>query len=308
MLKKVEYNDILTNDIDHDAKSVYDLLKHRLSRRLKRIYELHGFGISEEYEDTIDDFFLYLYDSSPEGVDKPFAILDTIRNKDALCSWMLSTYRNFLLNKAKQENRRRALLERVRVLHHDDEPRLTEENMIHILADAIAYADQQFPLRNLFVFYRMLLSYLDHHRAIPQEKMASALDMNPVTYRVCNKRLKDRLRELILWIEAGYPLALDETHLKMRDRMVEGFNQFYQLLLEYYNNTLERLPSAKRVQSLRDEYGCAKGMDMHETLQYGTWRIGEVTSLFQALRNPQLPETDHGRAPTHRLRNGPFAR
>ena len=57
LLKKVEYNDILTNDIDHDAKSVYDLLKHRLSRRLKRIYELHGFAISEEYEDTIDDFF-----------------------------------------------------------------------------------------------------------------------------------------------------------------------------------------------------------------------------------------------------------
>lgn len=304
MLKKVEYNDIITNDIDHDAKAVYELLKHRLSRRLKRVYELHGFGISEEYEDSIDDFFLYLYDSSAEGNDKPFALLETIRNKAALNSWMLSTFRNFLLNKAKQEQRRKALLERVRVLHHEDETRLTEENMIHILADAIAYADQQFTLRNLFVFYRMLLSYLDHHRAIPQEKMATALDMNPVTYRVCNKRLKDRLRELILLLEAGYPLELDDSHLRMRDRMIEGFNQFYQLLLEYYNHTLERLPSAKRVQSLRDEYGSEKGMSMHETLQYGTCRNGDITSLFRALRNPRLPEKGHGRAPTHRLRSG----
>lgn len=307
MLKKVEYNDILTNDIDHDAKSVYDLLKHRLSRRLKRVYELHGFGISEEYEDTIDDFFLYLYDSSPEGVDKPFAILDTIRNKDALGSWMLSTYRNFLLNKAKQENRRRALLERVRVLHHDDEPRLTEENMIHILADAIAYADQQFPLRNLFVFYRMLLSYLDHHRAIPQEKMASALDMNPVTYRVCNKRLKDRLQELILMLEAGFPLELDENHVRMRDRMIEGFNQFYQLLLEYYNHTLDQLPSARKVQSLRDEYGNEKGMNVHETLHYETMASVDLKCLFRKLRNPRPQGKAHGRAPTHRRRSGPSA-
>lgn len=308
MLKKVKYNDNTSNNIVCDAETVYDLLKRRLSRRLKHIYELHGFGISEEYEDTIDDFFLYLYDGSSETTGKPFAILETIRNKDALKSWMLSTYRNFLLNKAKQEQRRMALLERVRALHHEDEPRLSEETMIHILADAIAYADQQFPLRNLFVFYRMLLSYLDHHRAIPQEKMATALEMNPVTYRVCNKRLKDRLRELILLLEAGYPLELDERHLQMRDRMIEGFNQFYQLLLEYYNNTLDQLPSAAKVQSLRDAYGNEKGMSVHETIQYRTQQSLDIRRLFRKLRNPPLPGKGHGRAPTRLQRSGPFAR
>ena len=292
----------------HQAEAIYALLRHRLSHSLQHIYQNHGFGLNEDYEDTLDDFFLYLYEGSSGQREKPFAILESLRNKEKFFAWTLGTYRNFLLNKAKDEKKRKMLLASVRSFAKEEEQQWSEETMILLLADAIAYADQQFPLRNRFVFYRMLLTFLNHQRAIPQEIMAEAMEMHPVSYRVCNKRMKDRLGEFILELEAGHRLELDSPHILMCDRMIEGFNQLYQLLMVFYDNTLMQLPTAEKIQSLRQEYSQGKGMTMHERVLYEAHETTSIIQLFRALDIPPLPGKGHGLGPTHRQHNGLSAR
>lgn len=284
-LSAAAYYDLIVKDKESGLEAAYYLLTRRLNRALKGMFELYGFGLSDDFKDSIDDFFLYLYEGNGTEVRKPFAMLESIRNKNAFFAWILGTYRRFLLNKAKEEVKRKELLEHARVFTRTDPEQYSEEVLIALLAAAIAFADQQFTLRNRFILYRMLLSYLDHSRAIPQHAMALALNMHPVTYRVCNKRLKDRLSEFILMQEAGETLKLDSAHQLMRERITESFNRLYGLLLEYYEETLVLLPSALEIQSLRLKFIRSEGQMMHEAYYYGRVQSIDVRHLYDALKS-----------------------
>lgn len=285
VLSASAYFDAILENYVNSCETVYYLLKRRLSKALKNVYSLHGFGLNDDFEDTIDDFYLYLYDGSSGGISRPFSMLNSIQNKNAFFGWVVATYRNFLLNKSKEEMRRRDLLEHVRSGNYEEKNELSDETMIQYLATAIAYADQQFTPRNLFIFYRMLLSLLDHKRAIPQEEMAQAMKMHPSTYRVCTKRQKDRLQEFILLQETRHPLDLDVSHTLMRDRIVACFNQLYELLLESYKQALERLPSATEIQALRHFFSHENGSMMHEDNCYGYRDFIDVKLLYESLKS-----------------------
>jgi len=266
------------------SEAVYYLLKRRLSKALRAVYELHGFGMCDDYEDTIDDYYLYLYEGNQIFDQQPFEMICAVQNKRAFFGWMVSTYRHFLLNKAKEEAKRRALLECIRSRSGEESGGLSNETMILILATAIAFADQQFTQRNRLILYRMLLSFLDHRKAIPQEVVAKALDMHPVTYRVSTKRQKDRFLEFILAQEAGTNLDLDSAHTTMRDRIVNGFEQLYEVLMEYYEATLNSLPNAKALQSLRLNYAQDDGM-MHEVMIYGFGNNLDINVFYPNLKD-----------------------
>lgn len=255
-----------------NTEATYYLLKKRLERALSKVYEMHGFGLSDDFEDTIDEFFLYLYDRNL-----------SIQDKRTFFSWTVATYRHFLINSAKKEMRKKALMEQVCLSPKGEECGLSNETMVLFLASAIAYADQRFTPRNRFVFYRMLLSFLDHSKAIPQAAMAQALDMTPVTYRVSTKRQKDRFLEYILMQESGATLDLDDDHGLMRDRIVDAFERLYELLMEYYDKSLEAIPNAQAIQSLRKDYSNDDGM-MHE----GMPMYGYVSNLDISILYPKI--------------------
>lgn len=259
--------------VSGNTEATYYLLKKRLERALSKVYEMHGFGLSDDLDDTIDEFFLYLYDRNL-----------SIQDKRTFFSWTVATYRHFLINSAKKEMRKKALMEQVRLSPKGEECGLSNETMVLFLASAIAYADQRFTPRNRFVFYRMLLSFLDHSKAIPQAAMAQALDMTPVTYRVSTKRQKDRFLEYILMQESGATLDLDVDHGLMRDRIVDAFERLYELLMEYYNKSLEAIPNAQAIQSLRKDYSRDDGM-MHEGMpMYGYVSNMDISILYPKIK------------------------
>ena len=291
MMKRNEKYDALSASSYYDlvlsgsSEAVYYLLKCRLGKALYAVHELHGFGLSDDFEDTLDDFFLYLYDSNQDSVGKPFTMVGKIYDKRTFFGWTIATYRHFLLNRAKEEIKRKELMKQVCLASKEEDCGLSNETMILFLASAIAYADQQFKSRNLFVFYRMLLSFLDHSKAIPQEAMARALDMQPVTYRVCSKRQKDRFLEFILCQEAGVKLELDVCHLKMRERIVDGFERLYELLMEYYEKALKTVPKASAVQWLRSQYGRREGMMHEERPPYGYLSHLDINVLYPKIKD-----------------------
>lgn len=278
-MKSMEKYDALSASAYYDevvsgnTEATYYLLKKRLERALSKVYDLHGFGLSDDFDDTIDEFFLYLYDRNL-----------SIQDKRTFFSWTVATYRHFLINSAKKEMRKKALMEQVRLSPKGEECGLSNETMVLFLASAIAYADQRFTPRNRFVFYRMLLSFLDHSKAIPQAAMAQALDMTPVTYRVSTKRQKDRFLEYILMQESGATLDLDDDHGLMRDRIVDAFERLYELLMEYYNKSLEAIPNAQAIQSLRKDYSRDDGM-MHEGMpMYGYVSNMDISILYPKIK------------------------
>lgn len=259
--------------VSGNTEATYYLLKKRLERALSKVYDLHGFGLSDDFDDTIDEFFLYLYDRNL-----------SIQDKRTFFSWTVATYRHFLINSAKKEMRKKALMEQVRLSPKGEECGLSNETMVLFLASAIAYADQRFTPRNRFVFYRMLLSFLDHSKAIPQAAMAQALDMTPVTYRVSTKRQKDRFLGYILMQESGATLDLDVDHGLMRDRIVDAFEGLYELLMEYYDKSLETIPNAQAIQSLRKDYSRDDGM-MHEGMpMYGYVSNMDISILYPKIK------------------------
>ena len=259
--------------VSGNTEALYYLLKKRMGKALGKVYELHGFGLCDDFEDTIDEFFIYLYDN---GLP--------IQDQRTFFSWTIATYRNFLINKSKKEVRKKELMERVRQSSKGEECGLPNETMMLFLASAIAYADQCFTPRNRFVFYRMLLSFLDHGKAIPQEAMAHALDMSPVMYRVSTKRQKDRFLEFITMQESGAALDLDADHVLMRDRIIDAFEGMYELLTEYYDKSLEAIPNAKSIQSLRLDYSHGDGM-MHEDIPpYGYINNLDISKLYPDIK------------------------
>ena len=275
-----DYYDAVMAMTEQASEAVYYLLRKRLVRAFGRVFQLHGFGLDDHFDDTIDDFFLYLYD---RGDGRPFAIFETVREREAFFGWMVGTYRNFLLNKAKDEMKRREMMEEAQAKAGEGGHAHTDENLMNFIATAIAYADQELAPRNRFIFYRMLLSIIDQKLSLPQELVAQAMGMNPVTYRVCVNRLKTRLSDDVTCLEAGQRLPLDDTHQLMRNRLFRGFDQLYDTLLPYYETALQALSSAMEINELRDGY--TEGITMHEESQYSYPRRIDVRELYQSLKS-----------------------
>lgn len=255
--------DFILQHGERSAEALYYLLTRRLARVLDRQYQLHGAGLRDEFSDTIDDYFLYLHDGLGPTFTKPFAMLEAVREKRAFFSWLISTYRHFLLNKQRFDTDP-SLIHRSAALEGLAEEGETEESLHVLLATAIAYADQELPARNRFILYRMLLFLLDEASSIPQEAMAEALGMHPVTYRVCTKRQKDRFLSSVEMLNRGEALALDVPHVLLRDRIAHHFDQLYEWLLQGYEQALEELPEPDRVVALRERYSVGRDGMMHE--------------------------------------------
>ena len=279
-----EYFDAVALAAEPPVEAVYYLLQQRLHQALRNVFELHGFGLDDDFDDTVDEFFLYLYEGNDHGAE-PFAMIKSIENKEAFFGWTVATYRHFLMDKAKEGLKRRALLERARMMAGDEGKGLSRDTMISYLASAIAYADQRFKPGNLFIFYRSMLSLLDHSRAIPQEEMAEAMKLHPVTYRVRSKRQRDSFQSLVLSQETGNRLELDRRHELMRLCIEEEFNRLYDLLIGYYNQVLEQLPAKGDIRALRSKYSEETGMAMHEGSRYGYRFNMDVEAFYRALKS-----------------------
>ena len=275
-----DYYDAVILFPDKASEAVYYLLKHRLARALGRVFELHGFGLDDHYEDTIDDFFLYLYD---HGEAQPFAVINTVREKQAFFGWIVGAYRHFLLNKAKEEMKRREIMEEAG-REAGEESAFADDTLVRFMATAIAFADQELPPLKLFVFYRMLLTILDPKLAIPQEEMARAVGMHPVTYRVYVNRMKTKLLDNVAVLERGQSLPLDPTHLLMCNRLIHRFDALYETLMPYYEASIRMLSNASEISALRE--GLSRdGILMHEDVEYRYPHVVEARELYKRLKS-----------------------
>ena len=259
-----------------DDEAMYYLLHDRLKHPLHERYETYSQNLLDDYEDVIDDFFLYLRESGRY----PYQALQRIKKKESFETWLLNTFRNYLSNRAEAEGRcfssqqnyeAHALIAEVGSIKNCEahssimgEGSISDEEKIRVVSQLIAYAHQVFYPRGRFIFLRSLLTMLNKQRAVPNKEMAEALDMSDLAYRVAVYRMKQNVRHFRERLLKGETFRLDDEHQQMSDNINHNFMHLYPTLFRIYLQSIDSLKTSTAVKHLRQQYLEERGFAVHE--------------------------------------------
>ena len=245
-----------------DDEAMYYLLNDRLNRLLQERFEPYRHQLCDDFEDVVEDFFLYLRESGRT----PYQSLQRIKNREAFESWLLTTFRNYLSNRVEAEGL--GVCTRFSdnsLIDATDEPsELTDEQKIDVVSQLIAYAHQVFYPRGRFIFLRSMLTMLNKQRAVPNNEMAEALDMSYLAYRVTLHHMKQNIKRFRERLLRGESLRLDTQHEQIAKEINADFTHLYPTLFRYYLETIDTLKTSTAVKHLRQQYLEEHGLIVHE--------------------------------------------
>ena len=242
-------------------EAMYYLLHDRLKHPLHDRYEAYSNHLCDDYEDVIDDLFLYLR----ENGRYPYEPLQRIKKKASFETWLLNTFRNYLSNRAETEGQ--GFSSQPNCEAHSlivSDGGIGDEEKIRIVSRLIAYAHQVFYPRGRFIFLRSLLTMLNKQRAVPNKEMAEALDMSDLAYRVAVYRMKQNVKRFRERLLNGETVRLDDEHQQMADYINRDFIHLYPTLFRIYLECIDTLKTSTAVKDLRKQYLEERGYAVHE--------------------------------------------
>ena len=265
-ISDTEFIDIILDGGELADEAMYHLLHHRLHHQLKERFEVYQYQLFDDFDDIIEDFFLYLREGKEGKNQQTYQSLRCIEKKESFESWTLNTFRNYLSVRAAKERRNT----HVELFTEDvaagevTSSMLTDEQMLSIASQLISYAHQELVPRDCFIFLRTLLTMLNKRKALPNEAMAKALGMTNISYRVAVYRMKCHLADYRSRLLQDESLHLDDKHQQMAQHINDDFMQLYPTLLGYYNQAIDKLDCAEAVKQLRRNHHHTTGSIMHE--------------------------------------------
>ena len=254
---------ILAHD-DNSDEAIYYLLRQRLNRQLSEQYKVFHRQLIDSFEDVIEDFFLYLREGNNGQNRTPYQSLQRIKNKQSYEAWLLNTFRNYLSNRARAEDKIAFTISKDYELDCTSEMSITDEQKLFVASQLIAYAHQVFYPRGRFIFLRSLLTILNKQKALPNEEVAIALGMTDISYRVTVHRMKQNMSKFRQRLLCGEQLRLDEQHQQMAHQVYHDFTNLYPTLMTYYTQSIATLKCADAISQLRQHYYEATGLVAHE--------------------------------------------
>ena len=256
-----DFVDIILQQDERSDEAMYYLLHQRLEHQLRERFEVYHRQLLDDFEDIIEDFFLYLRDGRENSF--PYQSLRRIKNKEAFEKWLLTTFRNYLTNRAHAEDKLYRLSDKV-VDETVTTSVITDEQKLVVVSQLIAYAHQVFYPRGRFIFLRSLLTMLNKQKALPNAEVAKALGMSDIFYRVTLHRMKCNLTKFRQRLMHGESLRLDDEHEQMAQNIYDDFTHLYPTLLSLYTRTIGTLKCANAIKQLRQQYYEATGVVAHE--------------------------------------------
>ena len=257
-----DFLDIILHEDKRSDEAMYYLLHQRLYQQLRERFDVYHQQIYDDFEDVVEDFFLYLREGEDGQNRQSYQSLRRIKQKDAFETWLLNTFRNYLSNRAEAETSLYTL--RNSTFDETSASAITNEQKLIVASQLIAYAHQVFYPRGRFIFLRSLLTLLNKQQALPDKEMATALQMTHLSYRVMAHRMKHNLARFRNRLLCGEQLHLDEPHRQMAHHIYDDFNHLYPTLLSYYAQTIDTLKCADAIRQLRQQYYEATGTMAHE--------------------------------------------
>ena len=276
-----EFVDIILAGGERGDEAMYYLLRQRLKGQLRERFEVYQHLLLDDFDDVVEDFFLYLREgnthpsvlqTAPLGQGDNgrnttlYPSLYRIRKKELFATWVINTFRNYLILRAAAERRMtytRLADENITQGDEASSP-LTDERKLAIASSLIAYTHQSLRPRERFIFLRTLLTMLNKQQALPNNEMADALGMSSIAYRVTVHRIKVLLANVRTRLLRGERLPLDEPHSQMARHINDDFTHLYPTLGQYYVHSLDTLQCADAVRRLREEYYNVTGAMLHE--------------------------------------------
>ena len=258
--------DLILEGGERGDEAMYYLLHERLERQLRHRFEVYQHQILDEYEDVVEDFFLYLREGKSGWSKTPYQSLRRIRKKESFEAWMLNSFRNYLTVRAETEKQMTTTSlheENIAVADTSTSP-LTDERKLIVASNLIAYAHQTLYPRDRFIFLRTMLTLLNKQQALPNDEMARALGMSDIAYRVTVHRLKGKLSYIRTCLLRNDMLPLDDLHRQMARHINDNFTHLYPTIGKYYVLAIDELKHADSVKRLRQEYYDTTGQMLHE--------------------------------------------
>lgn len=261
---------LLDEDVDMETRDdiLYQVLTDALRSRLKRMFRPFEQYVPFTFEDALQDYFLYLRGDDRE----PYSALRCLKDTYSIDSWMLSTFRNFL-GKTARSSVQTVLFEKPDIFSDASRESALEMQNITLLSTMIAYCYQELPKVQRFVFLRMMLTYLDKSKALPQNDVAKVLGMSHVYYRVLNNRVRSSMDRVKRRLMGGEHLHLGLNALYMQKALSADFSGWYDLLSGYYEETIAAFDQSEDIDALRYRYFAdSPGLvlhDVHTQIIYG---------------------------------------
>ena len=246
---------ILDEEVDIESRdsALYRVLTESLRLRLLRRFRPYEKMAPFAFEDALQEFFLYLRGDA----NNAYSIFRELKDASAADAWLITTFRNFVSKKSRYGVH--AVAMDIPDLSDCSAPLQDEQQKV--LSTMIAYCYQKLPLVQRFVFMRMILTYLDRDRALPQKDVAMVLGLSHIYYRVLCNRVKAFALQVKGRILAGERLPLNMNALEMKNRMDADFGGWYDLLSFYYAETIAQFTQAEQINDLRYSY-CTDSSDM----------------------------------------------
>ena len=277
----IPISDFVDMILKGDDEAMYYLLHNRFNHQLQERYDAYQHHLYDNFEDIIDDFFLYLRESGRN----PYQSLQRIKKKEAFETWLLNTFRNYISNRADAENQYNCTTIDDNTHSVFEIPSdITNEQKLAIVSQLIAYAHQVFYPRSRFIFLRSLLTILNKQRAVSNKEMAEALDMSDLAYRVAVYRIKKNVKHFRLTLLKGESLDLDAIHIKMSEQINRDFTHLYPTLFRYYLEAIDALKTSSVVKDLRQQYLDEQGYAVHE-LDPDRPIIVRITAFWEKLNH-----------------------
>ena len=246
---------VLNEEIDIESRdnALYRVLTESLRPRLQRRFRAYEKMAPFAFEDALQEFFLYLRGDA----NNAYSIFRELKDASAADAWLITTFRNFVSKKSRYGVHAVA----IDISDLSECPVCPQDEQQKVLSTMIAYCYQELPLVQRFVFMRMILTYLDRDRALPQKDVALVLGLSHVYYRVLCNRVKVFALQVKGRILAGECLPLNMNALEMRNRLDADFSGWYDLLSFYYAETIAQFTQAEEINTLRYSY-CTDSSDM----------------------------------------------
>ena len=209
LIKTPELLAIILKGTKRSDEALYYLLNKRLKRLLKSEYMKYTDAIDDTFEDTINEYYLYLHDYGRNEADsKPcYPPLIRIKESQHFASWIIRTYRFFLTGMAKRMMIT-PLYDNLPIEQPTDSVKYWERR-IWDMSVLIIYAYQNLTLLSRFIFFRSMLKVMDKKRCIPDQLMAQTLGISYINYRVHKHHAWQKVRNSRKRMLEGERIKLD---------------------------------------------------------------------------------------------------
>lgn len=285
-MEREEYTGMVTLVMDDGAdiamrdEALYRMLNDILRPRLRRRFRTYAQQVSFTLDDALQDFFLYLRGDAKA----PYAVFQTIKDVSAFDAWILTTFRNFVSKRACR-GLRSVNRDTSNIVDISDDS--TQERQF-ILSTMIAYCYQELPLVQRFVFLRLILTVLDRDRSLPQSDVAMVLNISHVYYRVMGNRVKSFMMHTKERLICGEELPLGPSALSMREALEHCSTSWYEVMEEYYSQTIGLFDQSEAINKLRISYGAdSSGTVLHDkenpSNQYSPWKTSTLKNEINQL-------------------------